>query len=115
VRSNLPDQTTGAYWIDLAAMLFTSGAPFVTQIGAFFQPLTSLINEFPVVGVGRVIKGWDEGIIQLNKGAKAKLTCTHVLTLTVSIPSLLTSFQGGLRLRRKGIPASNPSQLHPHL
>jgi peptidyl-prolyl cis-trans isomerase A (cyclophilin A) len=31
------------------------------------QPIT-----FPV-GLGRVIKGWDEGIMMLNKGAKAKL------------------------------------------
>lgn len=28
-----------------------------------------------VVGVGQVIKGWDEGIIQLKKGQKAVLTC----------------------------------------
>ena len=27
------------------------------------------------VGVGQVIRGWDEGITQLNKGAKAILTC----------------------------------------
>ena len=33
------------------------------------QPL-----EF-VVGVGQVIKGWDQGIIQLQKGQKARLTC----------------------------------------
>lgn len=32
------------------------------------QPLS-----FPL-GQGRVIKGWDEGIALLNKGAKAKLT-----------------------------------------
>ncbi|GAA6010325.1 hypothetical protein JCM11491_006268 [Sporobolomyces phaffii] len=35
------------------------GQPFVTQIG-----------------VGRVIKGWDEGVPQLSLGQKAKLTCT---------------------------------------
>ncbi|KAI8981782.1 FK506-binding protein 1 [Mycotypha africana] len=33
--------------------------PFVTQIG-----------------VGRVIKGWDEGVPQLSLGQKARLTCT---------------------------------------
>ena len=27
------------------------------------------------VGVGQVIKGWDEGICQLQKGQKAKLIC----------------------------------------
>ena len=27
------------------------------------------------IGVGQVIKGWDQGILQMNKGAKAKLTC----------------------------------------
>ena len=26
-------------------------------------------------GVGQVIKGWDQGFQQLNKGAKAKITC----------------------------------------
>jgi len=34
-------------------------APFVTEIG-----------------VGRVIKGWDEGVPQLSVGQKAILTCT---------------------------------------
>ncbi|EIE92120.1 hypothetical protein G6F46_009854 [Rhizopus delemar] len=33
--------------------------PFVTQIG-----------------VGRVIKGWDEGVLQLSLGQKANLICT---------------------------------------
>lgn len=28
-----------------------------------------------VVGMGNVIKGWDEGIIKLKKGQKAVLTC----------------------------------------
>ena len=28
-----------------------------------------------IVGVGQVIKGWDEGIVQLRKGEKAVLTC----------------------------------------
>ena len=28
------------------------------------------------VGVGQVIKGWDEGVPQMSKGEKAKLTCT---------------------------------------
>ena len=27
------------------------------------------------VGVGRVIRGWDEGLVQLRKGQKATLTC----------------------------------------
>ena len=27
------------------------------------------------IGVGQVIKGWDEGFLQMNKGAKAVLTC----------------------------------------
>ena len=27
------------------------------------------------VGVGQVIKGWDDGILQLTKGQKAVLTC----------------------------------------
>ena len=27
------------------------------------------------IGVGQVIKGWDQGVTQLNKGAKAVLTC----------------------------------------
>ena len=27
------------------------------------------------IGVGQVIKGWDQGVVQLNKGAKATLTC----------------------------------------
>jgi FKBP-type peptidyl-prolyl cis-trans isomerase len=31
-----------------------------------------------VVGKGQVIKGWDEGIVQLKKGQKAKLTCPPV-------------------------------------
>lgn len=35
------------------------GSPFVTQIG-----------------VGRVIKGWDEGVVQLSIGQKANLICT---------------------------------------
>ncbi|KAI9315580.1 FK506-binding protein 1 [Dichotomocladium elegans] len=28
------------------------------------------------IGVGRVIKGWDEGVPQLSLGQRAKLTCT---------------------------------------
>jgi len=28
------------------------------------------------IGVGAVIKGWDEGVPQLSLGQKAKLTCT---------------------------------------
>lgn len=28
------------------------------------------------IGVGQVIKGWDEGVPQLSVGQKAKLTCT---------------------------------------
>ena len=27
------------------------------------------------IGVGQVIKGWDQGVVQLQKGQKAKLTC----------------------------------------
>jgi FK506-binding protein 1 len=28
------------------------------------------------LGVGQVIKGWDEGVLQLHKGDKATLTCS---------------------------------------
>ncbi|ORY92269.1 hypothetical protein BCR43DRAFT_498078 [Syncephalastrum racemosum] len=28
------------------------------------------------IGIGEVIKGWDEGVPQLSKGEKALLTCT---------------------------------------
>ena len=28
------------------------------------------------LGVGQVIKGWDEGVAQMAKGQRAKLTCT---------------------------------------
>jgi len=28
-----------------------------------------------VVGIGRVIKGWDEGILKMKKGQKAIITC----------------------------------------
>lgn len=28
------------------------------------------------VGVGQVIKGWDEGVLQMSKGQRAKLTCS---------------------------------------
>jgi FK506-binding protein 1 len=28
------------------------------------------------IGVGRVIKGWDEGVVQMSLGEKAKLTIT---------------------------------------
>eukprot|EP01135_Chromosphaera_perkinsii_P002598 Nk52_evm114s224 gene=Nk52_evmTU114s224 len=28
------------------------------------------------VGVGQVIKGWDEGVMQMSKGQRAKLTCS---------------------------------------
>ena len=29
------------------------------------------------LGMGRVIRGWDEGVIQMNKGELCILTCTH--------------------------------------
>lgn len=29
-----------------------------------------------VIGKGQVIKGWDEGVAQMSKGQRAKLTCT---------------------------------------
>lgn len=28
------------------------------------------------IGYGNVIKGWDEGVAQMSKGERAKLTCT---------------------------------------
>ena len=28
------------------------------------------------IGVGQVIKGWDEGVAQMTKGERAKLTCS---------------------------------------
>jgi FK506-binding protein 1 len=47
------------------------GKPFVTQIG-----------------VGRVIKGWDEGVPQLSVGQKANLICTpdYGMSLFLSYP-----------------------------
>ncbi|CAO3636886.1 unnamed protein product [Mucor hiemalis] len=34
--------------------------------------------SFPItIGVGQVIKGWDEGVPQLSIGEKARLICTH--------------------------------------
>lgn len=45
----------------------TEGKPFETKIG-----------------VGRVIKGWDEGVPQMSLGERAKLTITpYVSALTV--------------------------------
>ncbi|KAK3286318.1 FK506 binding protein proline rotamase rapamycin-binding protein [Cymbomonas tetramitiformis] len=29
------------------------------------------------IGAGQVIKGWDEGVMQMSLGQRAKLTCTH--------------------------------------
>ena len=46
----------------------TNGQVFDSSVSRG-QPL-----EF-VVGVGQVIRGWDEGICQLQKGQKAILTC----------------------------------------
>ena len=46
----------------------TDGTVFDSSVSRG-QPL-----EF-VVGVGQVIRGWDEGITQLQKGQKAILTC----------------------------------------
>lgn len=48
--------------------------------------------EFPV-GVGRVIRGWDEGIMMLSRGAKARLT----------IPANLAYGS----MERQGIPANS--------
>lgn len=55
------------------------GQPFVTPIG-----------------VGRVIKGWDEGVPQLSLGQKARLICTPdyaygASSCQLTIPSLLLS------------------------
>jgi FKBP-type peptidyl-prolyl cis-trans isomerase len=57
----------GANVIDVGTLLDGSkfdssrdrGSPFVTEIG-----------------IGRVIKGWDEGVPQLSVGQKANLICT---------------------------------------
>ena len=68
--SSLPDidQTSSLHPVDVGTLAsngskFDSsrdrGQPFVTQIG-----------------VGRVIRGWDEGVPQLSLGQKAKLICT---------------------------------------
>ena len=46
----------------------TNGTVFDSSVSRG-QPL-----EF-VVGVGQVIKGWDQGIPQLKKGEKATITC----------------------------------------
>lgn len=34
------------------------------------------VNVCVQVGVGQVIKGWDEGVPQMSKGEQARLTCT---------------------------------------
>ncbi|RSH91223.1 FK506 binding protein proline rotamase rapamycin-binding protein [Saitozyma podzolica] len=69
------------------------GSPFVTQIG-----------------VGRVIKGWDEGVPQLSLGQKANLICTPDyggLRLTHSVPlTVVADFS--LSLRRPRLPAGHP-------
>ena len=38
----------------------------------FFKPIVRATISFSV-GIGQVIKGWDEGIMLLNKGASARL------------------------------------------
>ncbi|GHJ84288.1 hypothetical protein NliqN6_0690 [Naganishia liquefaciens] len=52
------------------------GQPFVTQIG-----------------VGRVIRGWDEGVPQLSLGQKAKLICTPDYVPPVIPPSSTLVFE----------------------
>ena len=46
------------------------------QDGSVFDSSVQRGDPFECqIGVGQVIKGWDEGVIQLQKGQKAKLTC----------------------------------------
>ena len=50
-----------------------------TCIIELYEPTTSLLSRERAcvqVGVGQVIKGWDEGVPQMSKGEKATLTCT---------------------------------------
>lgn len=55
------------------------GSPFVTQIG-----------------VGRVIKGWDEGVPQLSVGQKANLICTPDYAYGGFSPSTVVTCRGEL-------------------
>eukprot|EP00930_Biecheleria_cincta_P086241 TRINITY_DN75567_c0_g1_i1.p1 TRINITY_DN75567_c0_g1~~TRINITY_DN75567_c0_g1_i1.p1 ORF type:complete len:189 (-),score=43.25 TRINITY_DN75567_c0_g1_i1:138-704(-) len=43
--------------------------------GTIFDSTTTRGPFQTVIGVGKVIKCWDQGVVQLNKGAKATLTC----------------------------------------
>ncbi|GAA5900098.1 hypothetical protein JCM8208_002013 [Rhodotorula glutinis] len=55
--------------IDYSGFLQSNGAKFDSSVdrGTPFQT---------AIGVGRVIKGWDEGVPQLSLGQKARLICT---------------------------------------
>ncbi|KAL0040442.1 hypothetical protein WJX77_007189 [Trebouxia sp. C0004] len=45
-------------------------------MGVEVQKISPGNGEYPKKGEGQVIKAWDEGIIQLSKGERAKLTCS---------------------------------------
>ena len=73
------------------------GTPFDSNIDSLFSHVVPF--EFPL-GANRVIKGWDEGVALLNKGAKA----------TFYIPSRLgygAQAMPGNPNNKKGIPANS--------
>ncbi|KAG8995929.1 FK506 binding protein proline rotamase rapamycin-binding protein [Tulasnella sp. JGI-2019a] len=68
------------------------------------------------IGIGKVIKGWDEGVPQLSLGQKAVLTCTpdyvsfHDRRVRwISSRSCLDPLMTLLGLRIKGISPGHPT------
>lgn len=71
------------------------GQPFVTQIG-----------------VGRVIKGWDEGVPQLSVGQKANLICTPDYAYGSFLPDLMIGHADRRYKGARGFPPVIPANAY---